>query len=498
MKKGIIFLVAIFIFFALYAQDEDEAEPVEAAESQNREESSSQKSEEEESLEELLERIEEIEEILDDVETATFSNRLNFGFDFRLTANNYMVSGKDIDDYDNAGVVNVRGRIKFNSWLLSKRMKLTGWLTAYKNFMRSVSHVENSYSPSDSIISGSAMPHSAVVNMERFYIDWFITKWVALTAGRAPTSDGYPYGEKYGTVSLGTFAYSTLNFPADGLYFTFNLNEIVGLRNSYLRVGYAPNNIMMETPNNLYMTNKSRGSYYMVQFDVEIPGTNSGKLMTHSLFTPKMKENDMDREITGPDGKPLMVELHFPDKDGSLGSVQIHNLTLGLPDILSTNIDFFASASISMFQAIDSNQTDGNGYVTVKAAQMEIDKMSILGTDVKGETKYGEQYYMLAIYNTPLKFLGGTFRIGTDFTYVTKNFFFYGIPDTTGHSRMLTKGITYDIFVQIPIDTKANITAGYLRYEIDHVYGQMFSKGKGIPETDETVQNFYLMLNAYF
>jgi len=224
--------------------------------------------------------------------------------------------------------------------------------------------------------------------------------------------------------------------------------------------------------------------------------------MIHNLFVPEMKEANMKMDMGG---GPM--DLYTPDKDGSLGGVQIHNLTLGFPDLFYSGIDLYGSFSLMRYDGVEpTDSIPSNGAVGPKDADGNIiPVMSVLGRTPGEGAEYGEQYYALLIYNTPLQIFNDTFRVGFDFTYVTKNYFFYGIPDTTGHSRTLTRGKTYDAFIQIPLGIQANMTLGYLHYDIDHPYGPFFQIPNedagvegGVPDLDATVQNFYFMLNAYF
>jgi len=466
-------------------------------------------------------RIDELEEILEIVETDTLKNRLNFGFDFRVTMNNYLMRDNSTPETLSLGLLtekkdetfnlwNIRGRLKMTSWI-GEDIKLIAWISAYKNFMASrPSDGEESslYTTWDS--SRGYWPESSDAYMERMVLDWFMTDWLAFTIGRGYTSEGTPYDTQFNTVSLGTFSSAAFNRPIDGFYFTMNLNHLLGMKNSYFRVGFTPFHTLDATNgDNLYISDKGVSNYFLAHLDVEIPGLPGSKVQLLSTIAPQMLTTDrnIERAKVLEDGTVVneLLTLKAPDKGDSLGSLMLNNITLSFPNAFDTGFDFYASGSMTLLNpATITEDTPTAGYLGLEEKDEETGDvkrrpiLTTLGSNLSGKPILGWMFLVGLRYNTPLRMAGDWFKIGADFNMANDKFIFYSNPDTTGHNRYLTRGMYGDVYTIIPIHVKASFKIGYIYQHFNNPYGFMFQVGQGVPEIDETVHNVYGMLNAYF
>ncbi len=449
----------------------------------------------------VQERLDELEDRLDSVETSTMVDRLKLGADLRFTMNNFIykdTSKKSLKKYglisstgENFNTWNMRARIKMVSWL-SKSIKLTSWLTMYKNFLDSYPDMFQNYD-----MPKEYLPNDSRIYMERLFVDWFITKWLAFSIGRGPTFDGVPSDLRYDSVSLSSFPENAVDSPLDGFYFTFILHKIFPiLRKSYLRLAYVPKRYSAH--NKLFELNDDSGMLHLLdlEFETLIPGTSATSLYLTALFVPQITPYDPEVDIDN-DGKSDKLFL-----SKTLGNS--YNISI---DIISKKpfklpIDLFLAGTLGVANPKTRSKDDpNNGFIGTP-----MDKngktspiLTLLGDDFSGKTKYAYMFYAGIRYTLPWIIFYNQMKIGFNYNHASKYFFLSYTPDTTYLNNFAVRGDNFEAYFIFPINMTANIRLGYIYQHHDYPWQSILPPSKeGVPKIDETIQNFNFMFNFYF
>ncbi len=522
MKKSLLFLlVSSFIFGILSAQEAPapqtetkesapaatEAPAQTAVAAPETAPAAAPTGSDEERIDDLMKEIEDIEERLDTVETSTLVDRVKLSFDYRFTLNSYVFrENSDVTTVNN-GLIredgntpqswNMRGRLKLLS-RLGDSFKFTGWLTMYKQFLESApGRYANDAAVPTYDLSRGTYPGDTSVYFERMYVDWFATDWLAFTVGRCPASGGEPSQLRYNDVPLATFNALMFDTPFDGLYSTINLTQLIGLKNSYFRLGYVLKFMpdMSKNQNN-QITEVDAGSQknYIAGLDMEIPGLNGSKFNSSVAYIPELKLPQVDFDYNK-DG--VKDSLSMPD---SVASIFLLNTSLMFPRAFNSDFDVFLAGGMSQVNpAIPTEDNPNNGFVGTPAEDKKSNPLlTVLGSDLSGESLNGYIIYTGFRYNIPYEMNGDRFRVGAEYNYASKNYLAFYANDTTGLPKFGIKGHNLETYFMVPLDRKANLRLSYIYQKHLNEWGIMAFATKGVPEIDETIHNVNLMLNVYF
>ncbi len=460
-----------------------------------------------EKIKKASEAVDEVNERLDTIETSSLVDRIKLSFDYRFTANSYIYRDNSSDENKNLSLFNedgnvsqswnMRGRIKLNA-RLNDSFKFTGWISMYKLFLESAPgrHEYKDMNPTYDLARGY-VPNDSHIYLERMYVDWFATEWLALTTGRVSTTGGIPSNLRYDDVSLGTFPNVVFDAPFDGAYSTFHLEKLAGLKNSYFRIGYVPRMLLNSLiTNNQIVEDKDAGIQhaFLTGLDVEIPNLNGSRAVLASSYIPKMKTGPTKQDM----GNGNIVDLTIPD---SLGTFWNTNLTLFLTKPQDAPFDFFLSGGMNMiFTPVRTEDNPNNGFVGLPAKNggTSTPVMSVNGNDLSGEVLKGYLLYTGFRFHSPITVKNEAVKIGAEYTYTTKNHFGFYALDTTNLSKLGFRGHGLESYVLVPLHRKANFRFAYIYQKHLYDWGLMFAPGKGVPAIDETVHNVNVMLNVYF
>ncbi len=453
-------------------------------------------------------RIEELEERIDSVERSTLIDRVKLSMDVRITLNNYIYRERSLkenlnlgllrDDGETWGAWNMRGRLKLRADL-GASLKFTGWLTMYKQFIESAPgrYTSGEVAPTYDMSRGQ-YPGDSTVYFERMYVDWFITKWLALTVGRVPSTNGPGSDVRYDSVELSSFPENLISAPVDGVYLSFDLQELLGLDKSYLKIWYVPRLYLSEIiPNNLFVGAETPNlNYGGIEFDMLIPGTTDTTIMANLTFTPEITMGESKVDIDG-DG---VEEVLHPMADGS----RFLSWNLFLKSLSPLNLPFEVFAAFggsAMFTGARTDSAKGSGFIgapTDPHTGLSTPLASFLGSDLSGDVLTGFTAYAGMRWNTPLKIADSSLKIGADFNYASRYYFMYYAPDTTGLNRFGIRGYHGEGYIIIPIHRKANVRLCYIYEHHNYPWFLVGAVGAGVPEIDETIHNFNMMLNVSF
>jgi hypothetical protein len=309
--------------------------------------------------------------------------------------------------------------------------------------------------------------------MERLFVDWFITDWMAFSIGRGPLYDGSPSDIKYDTVPLSSFPANVVNLALDGFYFTIITSKLIpSLRNSFFRLGYVPRKYTIK--NKLFETDEysNMQNVFIASFDTEIPGLNNTKFYTHLTWIPNVSpynpEGDFDK-----DGKN--DQFYVSDTFGSWFIVTTDIIS---KNFLESPIDWFVGFSYSQADPKTRSKDDpNNGFIGTPPDKNGNTQplLTFLGDDFSGESKIATMYYLGLRYTTPIKMFHNAVKLGVSYNKASKYFYMYYATDTTYLSSFAIRGENLEGYLIIPINRKAHIRFGYIYQHHDYPWGAAFS-----------------------
>jgi len=454
------------------------------------------------------ERLDELEERLDGVEKATLVDRVSLSMDVRVAVHNFIYkddsSEKTKDqglfkkDGESFGIFSMMGRLKMVA-NLGDTLKFTGWLSMYKQFNESSPYRYQNLDLNPNYDMGIAKyPGDSRVYFERLFIDWYITKWLALSGGRGPGTEGSPSDLRYDTVELSSFPESMISSPVDGFYLTLNIGAISSLKNTYLRLFYVPQVMVTDDITNTFFVTQDNPylHFFGFNYSMQIPKTTGGKMFLTAGFTPNMVTGEQHADLDG-DGEE--EKLHVAKNQGKLLAWNVH---FKFKEVFNSPVDiFFGTGGSTIFPEARNQKNLNAGFVGTpidEESGLSTPLFSILGSNLDGKPLVGITAYAGFRISLPLEVDGSKVKLGADYNYGSKNFFMYYAPDFTGTNRFAIKGHHAEGYFIIPLHRKANIKICYLFEKHDHAFTLFAPVGKGLDKIDEKIHGFFFMLNAYF
>jgi hypothetical protein len=151
----------------------------------------------EERIDELEERLSYLEDAMDVVEKRAVLDRLQLGLDYRMILNRFSYRGQTPEPYDLLGANTERTTPEIWSHRLvipmradvTRSLRFTARLAMFKHFG------DNDQAPFFLDFQGSRVPRDAGLQVEHAWLDWFVTDWLALSAGRLSYLGRNPPGQ---------------------------------------------------------------------------------------------------------------------------------------------------------------------------------------------------------------------------------------------------------------------------------------------------------------
>ncbi len=194
-------------------------------------------------IEGLKGRVAALEDDLDEVlgeldrqAQAKERDRLHWSGDYRVIWNNFHQSDRSVADDDGVAYPNLwshRLRLGMQYDVLD-RVRFYGRVVFYKNFGETIEK------PLFFDSVQTRLARDSVLRLERAYIEWFITDWLVLTAGRIAAPEGPPAELKENTTRSATWGVQMVEAEFDGVMMTMYLPQIPGFKQSYVRPFYLP------------------------------------------------------------------------------------------------------------------------------------------------------------------------------------------------------------------------------------------------------------------
>jgi hypothetical protein len=393
--------------------------------------------------------IEDLGERLDEVETRSFTDRIQFGLGFKTRVENFKrqmadgTSSTDSNIWSSKVMLNMRSQI-------SDDMKFSGRLSMNKYWADGSKHALVAQDAAQ-----GRMPSDSTLYVERAYIDWTLNEGssvpVTLTIGRQPSSDGPSYTYMDDTTRKSTYSALAFDGSTDGLVATINLSKVTGIAGTALRVAYGKG-FQDDDRDNSNMT-----SFIGVDSQAAVDDTNVGGVFLDSTI-PAMPGSLL--QIGYVTAKDLINSANMQMVSGAsivpvapttLGDLSVAVALLELPNISKSGLDFFVQYAQSKAES------NGRAFQDPSTGMYYGLLDSSTTSTVAGDTKNGSAIWTGVRYTLPMK---NQPKIGFEYNKGSKNWmsFTWGAHDT--YNKLATRGSAYELYYIQPINKYSFIRAG--------------------------------------
>ncbi len=390
---------------------------------------------------ELQEYIEEVEGSLEKVETATLTDKIQFGLGMRVEANSMDTTFANDTSPANEGMI---WRTKLNLNMKSKiadNLKFSGRLSMYKNWGDSTTNANygSSYATIDSR-QGRTPDNASTLYVERAYLDWITNPNssypLIVTMGRQPSSDGPSFQIKEDMARKGTYDALLFDGGVDGIVLTSNLSKATGGYTA-IRAAYMMAGSNSQTSNQLK--------------DATVAGLFVDKTLTsikqqHLIQAYYTQGKNFNADTSG--GSTTDVTVGGFDHIGAMFEIQ-----------KVSGFDLFAHYSKSVAKP-NGNTFDGDG--TTKTG-MGMDTLGLLSSSATTEEKSGNAIWLGTRYT-----INKDWKVGAEYNKGSKNWFSYTYAPSDPMNKLATRGTATEFYVSKSINKYANIRFGHIAIDYDY------------------------------
>lgn len=423
----------------------------------------------------------ELEERIEEIETATLTDKINFGVEFRTRADKFDSKDGAGNKFSDNNIWSNRLRLNMGA-KITDDMKFSGRLAMYKNW---ADLNINNFSAIDAM--QGRRPSNSGVFVERAYIDWTVLKGeipLILTIGRQPSSDGPSHQFKDNTVRKSTYSAISFDGAADGIVATIPLNKLTGVPGMAVRFAYGKG--YQDSSNISYVGNPAGIDDTDVSgifFDTSL-GVDGSLLQLSAVQVGDMISNSND--ATG-------------STNINIGDIKLYSAMVEFTNISNTNLDLFAHYSISKSspngKAANMLMSDGS---TALLGLLSTD----MGSGVSTDSKNGYAYWLGARYTLPMESINNP-RIGLEYNHGSKNWFSFtqGSNDLT--NKLATRGSATEVYYIQPINRYAYLRFGATMVDYDYS-GSGYQIGCPMPISDmgssviDKLKNYYFLFNVAY
>ena len=444
--------------------------------------------------------IDTIYDSLDELETKSIKNKINFGAELRVrydgyTAKNFntvnmaafqqnLMAGMMPNQAMGAAISHHDKVNDDNNWTNRFRINMEAKITDSLQFHGRLAMYKN-WGDSDDATSSDMLndfnrshrPGTSNLWVDRAYVDWVPQGFpipIALTVGRHPSTEGPPFELRENRMRQSTYPALLFDGENDGVVLTFGLDRYTGLKDAGWRFAYGKayhsdddNNTGHPFP---FFDDGEAGDSTMAAtfFETQIPGLNNSlAVLSYARVW------DLPFYFTG----PKLYETGMPNTD--LGDLDIWGLHLQASDIASTGLDFFFSYG--------GNRSKANGNAPLGL-------FGLLSSD--GQSNHtGYSFYTGLRYTLPVEALNIP-KVGFEYNKGSEYWFSMtmGTPDL--FNKLATRGSVYDVYYIQPVNKHLFFRAGYLHVSYDYT-GSGQHMGAPMP-SDATLDNYYFLMDVRF
>jgi hypothetical protein len=392
-----------------------------------------------------------------------------------------------------------------NTWVNRLRLTMTWEITENLRFygqavvFKYLNDIKNN--PVTLDMHTTRYPRDTTLRLERFYIDWFITDWLALSAGRITAAEGPPAEIKENSPRMSTWGVQLVEAEMETVNLTFHLKRL--LEGTTLRVYYMPFTSHTDfTLNDDLKVFEDPGIDPMHAFgsmlELKLPGLGDNLLQAAFVIVPEFRPRNI------PILYPGIADPIYPIAPTSqnLGFYLESCALVELKDIAGSGLDFFASYTLTVLKPTAGrmryqlpftvpviNPTTGQQVSTTQPVY-ETGLASF--EEGAGTTNLGHMVYTGVRYSFPWSPEYAS-RLGFEFNRGTKYHISWSSMSDLLVNKYATKGNALEVYwIQQLMGESLFARLGYvtLMREYQGLYIGPTTK------IDQTVSNLYLLLDA--
>ncbi len=425
----------------------------------------------------LQDDVNNIYDTLDQVETKTLKDRINFGGEYRLRYDSFAYKDLVVTHYTPPGSLDARGtEHKDNMWTnrfrinmdanISKSLKFHGRLAVYHAWG---DHDTNSVASNDGNATHGLGDDG--LKVDRFYIDWVpqgLPIPLAITVGRHPSSEGPPTEFKENRKRQATYPALIFDGEADGIVMTLGLESWTGLKNSGFRLAYGKvyYSDINDSDNFIIDHNDTKDSTILAGFlEAGIPGVENSLVVLSYAHIFDM---------------PAILTEGTPYDAITLGDIDMFGLHVQASDIASMGLDLYISGSVNETDPEDNSAT-GLG-------------VSFL-TNGDDESQTGWSVLAGARYELPVQSLNNP-KIGFEYNHGSRYHFTMTSGASELYNKLATRGDAFEVYYIQPVSRNLFFRTGYTY--VDYDYSGSGQPGFEPQEVDTDMTNIYLLMDVRF
>ena len=354
-----------------------------------------------------------------------------------------------------------------------------------KNTIGTIDHGSNAY------------PRDNAFRLERVYIDFFVTKWLAISIGRIASPNGPPTELKQNSDRRSGWGVQMMNATIDTIMTTFYLGKSHYLRLFYSPFGAHPS-YAVNSDVSLFDDQKNKLLHaWGGILELAMPGQESifqAGFFHVPRFTPP------DSRIQFP-GSYMAVPQSESDAE-NLGTYLAANTLILLKDLLDSGLDLFAAYGLTLLQPTEDRMIfeapyrlpvrDPSGEETGQLVERaEKFKIGLASSEEDSKTNLGHTIYAGARYTIPINDKYPS-RIGAEFNWGTKYHQAWSHPNEQLVDKLGNKGWTVEgYFIQQIVPKHLFLRLGYLELQRNFA-GQIIGPTRKL---DQRIRNIYFLVN---
>ncbi len=422
-------------------------------------------------VEQLEKDVESIYDTLDEVETKTLKDRINWGAElrtrvdyFRLRDHLDSVTGREVD-WSNDNHWTTRFRLNMDT-KITRGLLFHGRLTVFKNW------ADSDRPDNWSDMNSAHVPGDTSVKLDRAYVDWVVPGTpipLAVTFGRHPSTEGPPTEFKENRLRQSTYPALLFDGEADGIVMTFGLEGLTGLRNSALRFAYGKG-YQSDDDRELYLDSRGGLNDLNVMaafFETEIPRLRNSLLVLSYIHG----EDFVDSPV---------------DTSANLGDMDIFGVHAQAANFLDSGFDIFFSWGV--------NYSDPNRTVVNMPVGSSTVPMGLLSSDGRS-SRTGWSIFTGFRYTLPFSRLNKA-KIGFEFNHGSKYWYSFTPGSAELYNKLASRGNVYDFYYIQPINRYLFLRTGYTLIDYDYsLSGWHIGQPQKI---DDRLSDFYFLIDCRF
>jgi hypothetical protein len=469
-------------------------------------------------IDELEERLGYLEDAMDEVEKRAVLDRLQLGLDYRMILNRFTYRGPTPEPYDVLGTDTELTTPEIWSHRLvipmradvTRSLRFTARLAMFKHFG------DSDQAPFFLDFQGARVPRDAGLQVEHAWLDWFVTDWLALSAGRLSYLGRNPPGELKENTNFRIPTWG-LNL-IDGEYEAATVTVTPWrskLPDLYVRAFYVSWFFDFDDPRGEYAflgSGQSNPRILGAIADTRIPGLGSTYFQLGYLAVPNVPglpipipnpTYDPDQDFTNAPA-PYNGSLLFPSvQPSSLGTYQSVNALLEVLDVRLGGLGFDAFVGGSV------------GFASPNGSAIEYELPSPADPAMRvstpffvlpstGENTLAGSFLTGVRLSLPRWKLPEPLKLGFEYNYGSRYSLSFSVPNEHLVSKWTVRGQAFDGYVIVPVyRDRMFVRAGVLFIDNQYWNGILglnpalpLAAGSSVPIVDQDILNYNLLVQV--